>query len=117
MEADDYFKRGIQHYENGDCDGAISDYTKAIQSDPDYVSAWCNRGLVWRKKGDFQKVVADLDEAIRIGRILRVLDKKKTLTSAVISETGTIAELFGNLLGSGFINLQPKHNDCCKSTS
>ena len=64
MEADDYFKRGIQHYEDGDYGSAISDYT--IESNPNYVSAWCNRRLVWREKEDFEKAIADLDEAIRI---------------------------------------------------
>ena len=56
--------KGIQHYEDDDYDGTISDYTKAIQSDPGYVSAWCNRGIVWRQKEDFEKAIADLDEAI-----------------------------------------------------
>ena len=37
MEAEEYFKKGIQHYENSDYDAAISDYTKAVQSDPNHV--------------------------------------------------------------------------------
>ena len=66
MEAEEYFKRGIQRYENGDYDGAISDYTETIQINPKHVPARCNRGLVQSKKGEFEKAIADLDEAIRI---------------------------------------------------
>ena len=50
MKTNEYFKKGIQHYENGNYDGAISDYTKAVQSYPSYVSAWCNRELVLEGK-------------------------------------------------------------------
>ena len=66
IKVEKYFKEGGQHYEDGDYDGAISDYTKVIQSDPNYVLAWCGRGLVWRKKGDFEKAIADMNKAIHI---------------------------------------------------
>ena len=33
MEADEYLKRSIRHYEDGDYEGAISGYTKAIELD------------------------------------------------------------------------------------
>ena len=48
MEAEEHLKRGIQHYEDGDYDGAITEYTKAIESDSKCVPAWCNRELVRR---------------------------------------------------------------------
>ena len=57
MEADDYFKSGIRHYEDGDYDSAIADYTKAIESNPKCVPAWCNRGLVWGKKAIFKRLL------------------------------------------------------------
>ena len=66
METEEHFKKGIKHYEDGDYDSAITDYTKVIQLNPNHVSALCNRGLVWRKKGDFEKAIADMDKAIRI---------------------------------------------------
>ena len=48
-----------RQYEDGDYDGAISDYTKAIESDPNYVSAWCNRGFVWRDEGGYDRAIDD----------------------------------------------------------
>lgn len=34
MEAEEYFKKGIQHHKNGNYDDAISDYTEGVQSKP-----------------------------------------------------------------------------------
>lgn len=66
LKVEEHFKKGIQHYEDGDYDDAISNYTEVIQSDPNHVPAWCNRGLVWRKKEEFEKAISDIDEAIRL---------------------------------------------------
>ena len=52
MEAEEYLKKSIQHYEDNDYDGSIANHTKAIESDSNYVPAWCNRGLVWSEKGN-----------------------------------------------------------------
>ena len=39
-----YFKRGTSKYESGDYQGAIKDYTKAIEIDPYTVLLYVNRG-------------------------------------------------------------------------
>ena len=49
MGAEEYFKRGIRRYQDGDYDSATSDYIKAVESEPTLVPAWCNRELVLRK--------------------------------------------------------------------
>ena len=66
MKADDYFKRGTQYYEDGNYDGAIAEYTEAIQLNPCYVPACRNWRLLWSKKGEFGKAIADFDEVIRL---------------------------------------------------
>ena len=53
MEADDYFKRGIRHYKDGDYDGAISNYTKAIRQASTMFLLGVTEGLCGEKKGDF----------------------------------------------------------------
>ena len=45
ISAEIYFYRGNDKYASGDYKGAIADYTQAIRLKPDYVEAYCNRGL------------------------------------------------------------------------
>jgi tetratricopeptide (TPR) repeat protein len=52
----------------GEFDKAIADFTKAIQIDPQYASAWNSRGVAWREKEDYRKAIQDYDEALRIDR-------------------------------------------------
>ena len=51
----------------GGRDEAIKDQTEAIRSEPDCANAWNNRGNAWLEKGEYDKAVADLEEAIRLG--------------------------------------------------
>ena len=46
--------------------GAISDYTKAINSDPIYLDAYLGRALAKVKLDDFTGAVADYSRAIEI---------------------------------------------------
>ena len=43
--AKEYFNSGYDKAEAKDYYGAISDYTKAIELDPNYANAYYNRGL------------------------------------------------------------------------
>ncbi len=42
--ADPWLEAGDQKYDSGDYQGAISDYTSAIQINPNYADAYNNRG-------------------------------------------------------------------------
>ncbi|MBV8846400.1 MAG: tetratricopeptide repeat protein [Bryobacterales bacterium] len=48
----------------GDPDGAIADFTRAIELRPDYAEAYYFRGLAKRAKGDKDGAVADFMKAI-----------------------------------------------------
>ncbi|MEL6556446.1 MAG: tetratricopeptide repeat protein, partial [Cyanobacteria bacterium J06621_11] len=52
--------------EQGDYDRAIADYDKAIEINPDYVSAYFSRGIAWSKQEDYGRAIADYDKAIEI---------------------------------------------------
>ena len=51
---------------NQDYKGAIADYTKAIQLNPNYAEAYYNRGLAKTDLEDRQGAMADYSEAIRL---------------------------------------------------
>ena len=45
QSADDYLKRGNTKSDLKDCQGAIDDYNKAIEINPQYANAYTKRGL------------------------------------------------------------------------
>jgi tetratricopeptide (TPR) repeat protein len=62
--AEDYFNRGTARYGKGDLDGAIADFTKAIELNPQDAAAYFNRGSVRDEKGDHDGAITDYNKAI-----------------------------------------------------
>src|SRR5215470_4024011 len=62
----DYFNRGVVEKANGDFDGAIADYTRAIELDPKYAAAYSDRGNAKQAKGDLDGAIADCNRAIEL---------------------------------------------------
>jgi tetratricopeptide (TPR) repeat protein len=65
-EAEDYYAGGLRKHHQGDSDGAIADYTRAIELNPKYVEAYNNRGAEKLKKGDFDGAITDCNRAIEL---------------------------------------------------
>jgi len=90
-----YYEHGASKFERGDLDGALADYTRAIEIsshlspaksrslssanafdaaeadrigviDPITARAYTNRGIVRLRKDDVDGAISDLDQAIRI---------------------------------------------------
>lgn len=61
-----YLNRAIALVGTGEQDRAMSDYSKAIDLDPNNASAYRRRAEVWIRKGDNNHAIADYDQAIRI---------------------------------------------------
>lgn len=66
QSADDYVQTGNKKYEKRDFDGAIADYTKAIELDPKNATAYSNRGIMKKAKGDLDGAIADCTKAIEL---------------------------------------------------
>jgi len=76
-QADDYNSHGTAKLEKRDWDGAIADFTKAIELKPDFAEAFNNRGyarafkgsmsfVVRRDESDLNAAIADLTSAIKL---------------------------------------------------
>src|SRR5216117_1931099 len=65
-EANAYNERGIAKGVKGDIDGAIADFTYAIELYPKYSTAYNNRGLAKKNKGDLDGAIADGTRAIEL---------------------------------------------------
>lgn len=62
----DYFNGGVGRQAKGDWDGAIADFTKAIQLKPNDASAYNNRGRARNATGDVEGAGADYAKAIEL---------------------------------------------------
>lgn len=59
--------RGAAYSEQGDLAGAIADYDRAIEIDPQNTGAYGNRGNARRAQSDLDGALRDLNRAIELG--------------------------------------------------
>ena len=64
--AREYCNRGIARQEKGDLDGALADYSRAIELNPHDATAYNDRGLVKVAKGDLDGALADYNRALEL---------------------------------------------------
>src|SRR5205809_4013108 len=64
---EDLVNRGIEKAKNGDLDGAIADFDRAIQRDPKDDAPYYNRAQARRLKKDTAGAIADYTRAIELG--------------------------------------------------
>jgi tetratricopeptide (TPR) repeat protein len=61
-----YFNRGVARADANDLNGAIDDYTAAIEIKADHGDAFYARGNAYLQKTDYKKAIADYDAAIKL---------------------------------------------------
>ncbi|MEO1068623.1 MAG: tetratricopeptide repeat protein [Cyanobacteria bacterium J06638_6] len=61
---EDFFSQGGEKLDQNDYQGAIKDYTQAVELNPRYAEAYNNRGVAYARLGDRQSAIADYDRAI-----------------------------------------------------
>jgi tetratricopeptide (TPR) repeat protein len=66
LDAEAYKNRGNAYLAKGNLDGAIADYTKAIEIKPKDADAYNSRGDAYETKGDFERAAVDFTKAIEI---------------------------------------------------
>ena len=65
--ASEYLDRGCDKDDQKDSKGAIEDYTKAIELNPNYAEAYANRGCATEELGDKEGAIADWRKAADVG--------------------------------------------------
>jgi tetratricopeptide (TPR) repeat protein len=78
------YSRAMTRMREGDWDGAIAQFNRAIDLNPGFVEAYANRGAARNAKGDLDGALADFDKAIElkpdspgVKEIRRVLQRKQ----------------------------------------
>ncbi|MEO6786953.1 MAG: tetratricopeptide repeat protein, partial [Chthoniobacteraceae bacterium] len=65
-DVDELHRRGVAKLTKGDLDGAMAEFTRAIQMMPKNPAGYSNRGHVRMMKGDLDAAVADYNRALEI---------------------------------------------------
>jgi tetratricopeptide (TPR) repeat protein len=85
-----YFKRALTRAELDEKDGAIADYSRAIQINPKHDTAYNNRGLLRYDLGNREGAIADFNRAILIN----------PANSIAYCNRGVVRSEMGNLMGA-----------------
>ncbi|MBN1317983.1 MAG: tetratricopeptide repeat protein [Anaerolineales bacterium] len=70
-DPDGWYNRDLTNRRLGNIQNALSDYTRAIELDPEYTWALINRGIVYEGLEDYKKAFDDYDAALALGDIPR----------------------------------------------
>ena len=84
------YNSGTEKYWKGDYQGAVADYTKAIDINPQNSNAYSNRGAAKHDLKDYQGAIADWNKAIEIN----------PQNADAYSNRGVARELANNLGGA-----------------
>ncbi len=61
-----WYSAGNESAKNGNYDDALAAYDKALEIDPNHVSAWNNKGIVLSRLKRFEESITCYDKAIEI---------------------------------------------------
>lgn len=64
--SEEYYNRGLVDSKQGNLSQAISNYTKAIELDPNFMMAYGNRGNAYSRQGNFTQAISDFTKSIEI---------------------------------------------------
>ncbi|MDP3183143.1 MAG: tetratricopeptide repeat protein [Desulfobaccales bacterium] len=73
---------GVAHYAKGQNDRAIQYFTQAIKADPKYTRSYMRRANVYDTMGEYDKALADLEQAKSLGHkvdsdFIKLIERKK----------------------------------------
>ena len=87
--AEEYFNSGSDKHNLKDYNGAISDYNKAIEINPNLADAYLNRGVSKDELKDFNGAISDYNKAIEINPNLAVAYYNRGVQKHKLKETTT----------------------------
>ncbi len=112
LTAEEYYERGAELIAEGDFEGAIAEFSNAIQVDDDYADAYIFRGLAYRAINLSDEAIDDLTRAIELRPYDWFVYTYRGDTYALSSEPGEAMFDYNQA-----IYLNPRHSDAFASRS
>lgn len=92
-DAKTYYVRGLTRFDKGDASGAVADFSKAIQTQSDYVEAYFYRGLTYFDLREIPRSIADYSKAIALNAgYVDAYYNRGLVLSAIGDKPGAIAD-------------------------
>ena len=66
MNTESLFERGTEKINRGDYQSAIADLDRVIELDPNYIEAYCSRGMAHFGLGNMERAIAQFDLALQV---------------------------------------------------
>ena len=64
--AQNFFNEGVKRLEQGDLEAAIENFTQVIMLNPNYASAYANRGIAYSRLQEYNKALVDYNQYIQL---------------------------------------------------
>ncbi|WP_310484667.1 tetratricopeptide repeat protein, partial [Chamaesiphon sp. VAR_48_metabat_403] len=120
-EAYVYLNRGIAKSARGDKQGAISDYNRSLNLNPNFTNAYTVRGLVKAELGDKQGALSDFGRAIKLNsNNISAYNSRGTFKLQLGDNQGALSDFsraielnpndYGAYAGRGIVKLQSGDN-------
>ena len=93
LNADAYHKRGLSRFALGDHQGAVADFSQAVQLNPNHVHAYLHRSYTRICLDDSCGALADFDQAFRIAPEV-AKDYSTKITEALGSDQNALNEAY-----------------------
>lgn len=113
-----YSNRGVLHFDKGDYESALRDFSRAIAIDARFYQAWVNRGNLFARINRFPEALRDLDIGVRLdpcrkearfaranvlGCLQRYAEAVDEYTAALSIDPGYLAALGGRAAAYAYL--------------
>jgi len=68
MTAEEYYNKGIHHFEKGDNEQALKHYEKSIQLNKNFAHPWNGKGNIYDELEDYANAIKSYDKAIELDK-------------------------------------------------
>jgi tetratricopeptide (TPR) repeat protein len=93
INAESLFERSTEKINRGDYQGAIADLERVIALNPNYIEAYCNRGMAYFGLGNLDIAIAQFDLALKVApRHADALNRK----GVVLAQQGNLERAVDN---------------------